>query len=629
METQWSREFWRRVKFLVGWWFSGRTVPYNEPLREVFMSLSLDAFRRELIACGLVTPQELEDVVAALPADRPVRTAAELARELVRLRTLTAYQAQEVARGHGQRLLLGNYLILDKIGQGGMGLVLKAEHRRMRRVVALKVLRARALASEAAVRRFHREVQAAARLIHPNIVTAFDADEDRGTHFLVMEYVEGTDLSTLVKLQGPLPLARAVDYVVQAATGLAHAHERGIVHRDIKPRNLLLSREGIVKILDMGLARIETSTPADPGELTGSGQIMGTVDYMAPEQAVHPKDADERADIYSLGATLWYLVTGQHLYEGRTVLEKLIAHREQPIPCLSERVLRAPPPIDAVFQRMVAKKPQQRYASMREVIAALDHCRPYDDTAVTVLLDPPHAAQAKSAAHGFPAAIPASQPACVSRGAAESDFPPSVAAASISPSPGTAPVQSTPSASWPAALANETPAAAEQARSPQPDSSPAPREEAAAAHVLEWEPQGPGWRFLGADSGSHPSAPAAELETLAENPSASDTSRSGGLAFPLIAAIASQASEELRCARRYRTRGPKAPRVWPRGRGWWLAGMTLLVLALVLAAWLWLRGAGTSGVRSRSTAGLILEGTVADVAPLWQQAARPSPLRGA
>jgi serine/threonine protein kinase len=509
------------------------------------MPLSLDDFRRELVACGLMTSQELEDLVAGLTADRPVQTASDLARELVRLRKLTTYQVQEVARGQGQKLRLGNYLILDKIGQGGMGLVLKAEHRRMRRVVALKVLHARALASEAAVRRFHREVQAAARLIHPNIVTAFDADEYRGVHFLVMEYVEGTDLSTLVKLQGPLPLARALDYVVQAATGLAHAHQRGIVHRDIKPRNLLLSRDGIVKILDMGLARIDTSTPAGAAELTGSGQIMGTVDYMAPEQAVHPEQADERADIYSLGATLWYLVTGQHLYPGQTVLEKLIAHREQPIPSLGERVLGASPNLDDVLRKMLAKKPHKRYASMREVIAALQGCRVPADSAVTVLIDPPHAGPQGSAARGVPAA------------------------------------------------------AAAHPRTGVPHT----------ADALEDESHGSGWHFLGTEVPSQPQSPVTDLETLAESPSASDTSRTGALAFPLVAATFPAALREPSRSGPCLLRGRKARRVWPREVGGWFWVGVLLLLAL--AGWLWLRGFSAIGRRPRSTAGVPPAGVMA------------------
>jgi tRNA A-37 threonylcarbamoyl transferase component Bud32 len=255
-----------------------------------------------------------------------------------------------------------------------MGLVLKAEHRRMERLVALKVLSPKVTKSPEALRRFQREVKAAARLEHPNIVTAHDADEANGTHFLVMQYIDGTDLSSLVKKSGPLPVDQALDCILQAARGLQYAHEHGVIHRDIKPANLLLDRQGTVKILDMGLARLDTAGDQQD-QLTGTGQIMGTVDYMAPEQAMDTKHVDARADVYSLGVTLWYLLTGRPLYAGETAVEKLMAHQTKPIPSLRSGCPAASPKLEAVFAKTVAKKAVDRYQTMQTLIADLEPCR--------------------------------------------------------------------------------------------------------------------------------------------------------------------------------------------------------------------------------------------------------------
>src|SRR4029079_14980428 len=215
------------------------------------------------------------------------------------------------------------------------------------------------LKDAAAVARFQREVVAAAKLNHSNIVTAYDADEAPRIHFLVMEYVEGKDLSALVKQNGPLSIDKAVNYILQAARGLEFAHSEGIVHRDIKPANLLLDKKGTVKILDMGLARIGGDTPGQ-AELTNTGTVMGTVDYMAPEQALNTKTADARADVYSLGCSLYYLLTGKAVYGGDTLMEKLLAHREEPIPDLRAIRPDVPEHIQSLFTRLVAKKVQDR-----------------------------------------------------------------------------------------------------------------------------------------------------------------------------------------------------------------------------------------------------------------------------
>lgn len=268
--------------------------------------------------------------------------------------------------------VLGNYVVEDVLGQGGMGVVYKARHRRMDRVVALKILPREFAVDALAVSRFRREVKALAQLNHPHVVSAYDADESDGVFFLAMELIEGVDLQTLVRKSGPLSIERAVDYVVQAAEGLAYAHEKGMVHRDVKPANLLLDHDTTVKILDLGLARLDPSNDVSHSFSTEVGTVMGTVDFMAPEQALDSRTADSRSDIYSLGCTLFWLLTGKPLFEGDTVMKKLISHREQaPTPL---RAIRkdVPPILESVVLRMLAKKPEDRFATMRDVITAVE-----------------------------------------------------------------------------------------------------------------------------------------------------------------------------------------------------------------------------------------------------------------
>lgn len=338
------------------------------------MALTTDQFRDQVIASGLLTAEDLSSILTALPTEKPPRDGEQLARELVRQKKLTRFQAEQIYLGKGKSLVLGNYTILEKLGQGGMGMVLKAEHKRLKRLVALKVLSPAALKTPDALKRFHREVEAAAKLRHTNVVATDDADEAKGTHFLVMEYVEGSDLSALVKKKGPLSVGQAVQCILQAARGLEYAHEQGVVHRDIKPANLLLDTKGTVKILDMGLARIEGDS-AGRAELTSTGAVMGTVDYMAPEQALSTKSADARSDIYSLGISLWYLLTGKCVFDGDTLMAKLLAHRDAPIPSLCAARSEVSASIDVVFQKMVAKQAKDRYQSMTEVIRDLEACQ--------------------------------------------------------------------------------------------------------------------------------------------------------------------------------------------------------------------------------------------------------------
>jgi serine/threonine-protein kinase len=293
-----------------------------------------------------------------------------LARELLQRGWLTAYQINQIFLGHGPDLLLGSYVLLERLGEGGMGVVFKARNWKLGRVVALKVIRKERLARPDAVRRFRREIQAAAQLSHPNVVEAHDADEVDGTHFFAMEYAEGTDLARLVKQQGPLPVARACDYVRQAALGLQHAYEHNLIHRDIKPSNLLLTRGGVIKVLDMGLARLEQADD-DSSTLTQEGVVMGTPDYIAPEQALDARLADIRADIYSLGCSFYFLLTGRPPFPSGTLMQKLLKHRmdePEPVERLRPEV---PAGVAAVLRRMLAKQPEARFQTPAELAAAL------------------------------------------------------------------------------------------------------------------------------------------------------------------------------------------------------------------------------------------------------------------
>jgi serine/threonine protein kinase/Tfp pilus assembly protein PilF len=266
------------------------------------------------------------------------------------------------------------YEILGRVGEGGMGQVYKARHVRLDRVVALKVIHPERLGSPDAVRRFYREARAAARLLHPNLITVYDVDEAGGIHFLAMEYVDGVDLGRLVRDRGPLPVARACEYARQAAEGLQHAHERGLVHRDVKPANLLLTADGRqVKILDLGLARLDAAAPAGEGtsELTQSGTLMGTPAFLAPEQARDAHRADIRSDLYSLGCTLYYLLTGRQPFPGQSLAEVIVQHQlDEPEPVTRLRP-DVPVGVDAVLRRTMAKRPEDRYQTPAELAAAL------------------------------------------------------------------------------------------------------------------------------------------------------------------------------------------------------------------------------------------------------------------
>ena len=279
--------------------------------------------------------------------------------------------------GKSRSLTLGNYAILDRLGKGGMGQVYRGLHRKMKRVVALKVLPPGSAGSLEMLDRFQREVEATAQLAHPNIVTAFDAGEDKGIRFLVMEYVEGNDLESLILERGPLPAARAVEYILQAAQGLEYAHWHGMVHRDIKPANLILDWRGTIKLVDFGLVGLVpgVASPDADGKATPARTepgALGTPDYVSPEQVADPTFPGPASDIYSLGCTLYFLLVGRPVFSGETAGAKLLAHQEQPPPSLRAARPDATEPLDRLFRRMLAKRPEDRPATMADVIHELE-----------------------------------------------------------------------------------------------------------------------------------------------------------------------------------------------------------------------------------------------------------------
>jgi len=374
-------------------------------------SVFVDGFVEALLQNRLLEPEQHAELSTLQLRFSDPRL---LAQELIRRGWLTPYQVNQLFLGRGSDLVLGSYILLERLGEGGMGQVFKASQGKLKRVVALKIIRKDFLSNPRAVPRFLREIQAAAQLSHPNIVRALDAGEVAGTYYFAMEFVNGIDLDRLVKQSGPLRVDQACDFIAQAALGLQHAHEHGMVHRDIKPANLFVSRSasadadgprhgsglmarptsgsapwGVVKILDLGLARRE-DLDDQPNQLTQLGSLMGTPDFVAPEQARNSRTCDIRADLYSLGCTFYLLLTGNPPYPKGSLTEKLYQHQfGQPVPVAEARrqkfiedlpsggeervqkLIAVPDEVAFVVRKLIAKKPEARYQTPADLSAAL------------------------------------------------------------------------------------------------------------------------------------------------------------------------------------------------------------------------------------------------------------------
>lgn len=293
-----------------------------------------------------------------------------LAEELVQAGLLTRWQSEKLLEGRHRGFFLDKYKLLDHLGSGGMSSVYLAEHVLMNRRVAIKVLPKERVNDSSYLARFRREARAAAALDHPNIVRAYDIGNEGNIHFLVMEYVEGRDLQAIVREQGPLDPVTAAEYIRQAALGLHHAHQAGLIHRDVKPSNLLVDKNGTVKLLDLGLARFTGEEQASL-TLAYDENVLGTADYLAPEQAINSHAVDARADIYSLGCTLYYLLTGHPPFAEGTLPQRLMAHQKHPPPSIKKQRPDVPDDLIRICMRMMAKKPAARYQSMLEVADTL------------------------------------------------------------------------------------------------------------------------------------------------------------------------------------------------------------------------------------------------------------------
>lgn len=354
-------------------------------------SPSVDRFLTSLRASRLLSRQQIESI-----PDLETSSAQACAQRLVERGMLTTYQAEQLVQGDADHLILGQYRVLEPLGAGGMGQVFRAEHQLMRRQVALKIMSTRLVSDDAACQRFHQEVQLVAQLRHPNIVMAYDADEDHGLHFFVMEYVSGGDLEQIVQEYGPLPISFACECIRQAALGLHRAHEHGLVHCDIKPSNLLLEQgmdavyaymgqrahknpapPPAVKILDFGLARLAGMSGTEPGARDQA--LQGTPDFMAPELARDASTTDIRCDLYSLGCTFSFLLTGQVPFPGGSWSEKLVRHHFDPAVSVSSVRPDVPAEIASIVARLMAKEPGDRFASAGEVASALDGIQHGDD----------------------------------------------------------------------------------------------------------------------------------------------------------------------------------------------------------------------------------------------------------
>jgi serine/threonine protein kinase len=354
-----------------------RTTPRAAPC-------SVDAFLKTILRSGLLDRQQLQQGLRDVPLDQR-HDAEALADHLVATGKLSRFQASKLLRGMAVGLMLGPFQVLAPIGKGGMGTVYLARDARSQQLVALKVLPPkRAREEERLLARFRREMEMCQRVAHPHLAWTYEVGVCQGVYYIAMEYIPGKNLYRLVTDEGPLTVPRAARLFAEVATALDHAHNQGLVHRDLKPSNLIVTPHDHAKVLDLGLALVQGEIPAEREVIGGRGYVVGTMDYIAPEQTENAVQVDPRSDIYALGCTLYFALTGQPPYPGGTALEKIQRHRGEdpvPVPQLNAAV---PPAFIGLLRKMMAKDPEQRFATAAEVREKL---LPWASGAVVLPLD--------------------------------------------------------------------------------------------------------------------------------------------------------------------------------------------------------------------------------------------------
>jgi serine/threonine protein kinase len=354
-----------------------RTPQSTEPL-------SVDGFLKTVLRSGVLARGELCEVLRTLPLDQRQNPEA-VADHLVGAGKLSRFQAGKLLRGMAVGLVLGPFHVLAPIGRGGMGTVYLARDSRSNLLVALKVLPPkRAREEERVLVRFRREMDMCRRVAHPHLAYAYDVGVCQGVYYIALEYIPGKTLYRLVTDHGRLEVPRVARLFAEVATALDHAHNQGLVHRDLKPSNIIVTPHDHAKVLDLGLALVEGEAPSNREVTGGRGYVVGTMDYIAPEQAENSATVGVRSDIYSLGCTIYFALTGQPPFPGGTPREKIQRHRTEeptPIPQLNATV---PPGFIGLVRKMMAKNPDQRFASAAEVEeklrtwASADNMQPLD-----------------------------------------------------------------------------------------------------------------------------------------------------------------------------------------------------------------------------------------------------------